>query len=233
MKQHKILLIEDEPGLVRTLTDRLVSEGYAVESATDGETGFDRALAADNDLILLDLMLPGRGGLDICRDLRAQRIETPILMLTARDLVTDKIVGLKLGADDYMTKPFEMLELLARIEALLRRVPQITNTVGDNYSFGDVRVDFRKGAVHLHDVPVELSAREFALLSFFIEHRDEILSREDLLIGVWGYEKAPFTRTVDVHIATLRAKLGDTDQRHTGGFLVTIHGRGYKFRSAR
>ncbi len=231
MKKFNILLIEDEPGLVLTLTDRLESEGYRVESAVDGETGYTAAMANRHDLILLDLMLPGRGGLDICRDLRAQNINIPILMLTARDLVTDKIVGLKLGADDYMTKPFEMLELLARVEALLRRIPDVANSMGDTFSFGDITIDFVKGEVCRAGIPVELSAREYALIRFFIENRDRILTREDLLVGVWGYDKAPFTRTVDVHVASLRTKLGDGGAGVSGGFLVTVHGRGYKFKS--
>ncbi|MCP4290776.1 MAG: response regulator transcription factor [bacterium] len=230
MNKFRILLIEDEPGLVLTLTDRLENEGYHVDSAVDGETGYCTALTGQHDLILLDIMLPGRNGLDLCRDLRAKNITIPILMLTARDLVTDKIVGLKLGADDYMTKPFEMLELLARIEALLRRIPELTNSVGDNYSFGDITFDFLKGEVFRNDQPVELSAREFALIRFFIENRGKILTREDLLIGVWGYDKAPFTRTVDVHVASLRTKLGDGGSG-SDGFLVTVHGRGYKFKS--
>ncbi len=230
MNKFRILLIEDEPGLVLTLTDRLENEGYLVDSAVDGETGYCTALTGQHDLILLDIMLPGRNGLDLCRDLRAKNITIPILMLTARDLVTDKIVGLKLGADDYMTKPFEMLELLARIEALLRRIPELTNSVGDTYSFGDITFDFLKGEVFRNDQPVELSAREFALIRFFIENRGKILTREDLLIGVWGYDKAPFTRTVDVHVASLRTKLGDGGSGGDG-FLVTVHGRGYKFKS--
>lgn len=225
---RKILLVEDEPGLVLTLTDRLVSEGYAVEVAQDGETGQEKALSGLYDLIILDVMLPRKNGLDVCRDLRSQNIKTPILMLTARGQVVDKVVGLKLGADDYLTKPFEVLELLARIEALLRRVPSVTvNNSPDTYNFGDVRVDFRRAEVSREGNPIELSALEFKLLQYFIEHRGIALTRDELLDEVWGYDAMPTTRTVDVHIAWLRQKLEPNPRRPK--FIATVHGLGYKF----
>jgi two-component system alkaline phosphatase synthesis response regulator PhoP len=222
----RVLLVEDEPGLVMTLTDRLVAEGYDVESATDGERGLARATAEPFDLIVLDGMLPGRDGFDVCRTVRQRGVQTPILMLTARGQVVDKVVGLKLGADDYLVKPFEMAELLARLEALLRRAPRQINA-SETYQFGDIHVDFRKAEVTRAGAPVELSAREFKLLCYFIEHHGATLSRDELLNEVWGYNAMPSTRTVDVHIAWLRQKLESHPRRPR--YIHTIHGLGYKF----
>lgn len=222
----RILLVEDEPGLVLTLTDRLASEGYLAEAAQDGETGLQRATREPWDLIILDLMLPRKSGLDVCRDVRRHDPRTPILMLTARDHVTDKVVGLKLGADDYLAKPFEMLELLARVEALLRRAPA-DGPAPDEYRFGEVRVNFRRAEVVDGGRPVELSALEFRLLRYFIEHRGATLSRDELLNQVWDYDVLVSTRTVDVHVAWLRQKLELNP--HRPQFFLTIHGLGYKF----
>jgi two-component system alkaline phosphatase synthesis response regulator PhoP len=227
---QRILLIEDELGLVMTLTDRLTSEGYAVEGAHDGETGLARATSEPFDLIILDIMLPHRGGFDVCRDLRQRGVRTPIIMLTARGQITDKVVGLKLGADDYVTKPFEMMELLARVEAQLRRsrVAGVGGTLPiEVYQFGDIRVDFRRAEAYRGQDVVELSAKEFKLLRYLIEHRGAALSRDELLNEVWGYNAAVSTRTVDVHVAWLRQKL-EANQRHPQ-FILTIHGLGYKF----
>ncbi len=226
MKAH-ILLIEDEPGLVMTLTDRLRSEGYEVTSETNGDRGYELARGGNADLIVLDLMLPGRGGLDICRDLRREGINTPILMLTARSLLTDKVVGLKLGADDYLTKPFDSVELIARIEALLRRASRSDARPKGLFSAGKIRVDFDSGVVTRDGAEVDLSAKEYALLEFFILNRRKILTREEILNKVWGYDAAPATRTVDVHVAGLRQKIEDDppNPKH----IVTVHGRGYKF----
>lgn len=223
----RILLVEDEPGLVLTLSDRLESEGYEVETALDGDTGLARASGEPFDLIILDLMLPKRNGLDVCRDLRARGKQMPILMLTARGHVTDKIVGLKLGADDYLAKPFEMLELLARIEALLRRAPSEQGTTGESYVFGPVRVDFRRAEVERDGEKIELSALEYRLLRYFIEHRGATLSRDELLNEVWDYDVLVSTRTVDVHVSWLRQKLEPNP--HHPQFFLTIHGLGYKF----
>jgi len=223
----RILLIEDEPGLTLTLTDRLRVDGYEVESAEDGEVGLQRALDEPFDLIILDIMLPRKSGLDVCRDLRQRSNNTPILMLTARGEVVDRVVGLKLGADDYLVKPFEMLELLARIEALLRRTPGEVAVGADSYQFEDVRVDFRRAEVTRGGTPVELSAREYHLLQYLINHREAVISREELLEQVWGYQSTPLTRTVDVHIAWLRQKL-ETNPRHPQ-YILTVHGLGYKF----
>ncbi len=225
----RILLVEDEPGLVMMLTDRLRNEGYSVEVANDGEAGLERAISEHFDLIILDVMLPLRNGFDVCRDLRQRSSSIPVIMLTARGQVVDKVVGLKLGADDYLTKPFEMLELLARIEALLRRAPSTATQMLDSdiYQFGVVRVDFRRAEVHRNDQPVELSALEFRLLRYFIEHRGDTLSRDELLNEVWGYNALVSTRTVDVHVAWLRQKLED-HPRHPQ-YILTVHGLGYKF----
>jgi two-component system alkaline phosphatase synthesis response regulator PhoP len=222
---HRILLVEDEPGLVMTLTDRLTSEGYAVETAMDASTGLARATNQPFDLILLDVMLPGGSGFDICRELRQRSNTTPIIMLTARGQVIDKVLGLKIGADDYVTKPFEMTELLARVEVQLRRARKIASP--ETYQFGDIRVDFRRAEAYRGQDVVELSAKEFRLLRYLIEHRGAALSRDELLNEVWGYDAAVSTRTVDVHVAWLRQKL-EVNQRHPE-FILTIHGLGYKF----
>jgi two-component system, OmpR family, alkaline phosphatase synthesis response regulator PhoP len=226
----RLLLVEDEPGLVLTLTDRLVAEGYEVESATDAPGGLEAASAGGFDAILLDVMLPGGNGLDICRTLRQRGVLTPILMLTAKGQVIDKVVGLKLGADDYLVKPFEMAELLARVEALLRRsatAPPAATFTGEAYRFGDISVDFRRAEVTKGGQPLELSAREFKLFRYFIEHRGAALTRDELLNEVWGYNAMPSTRTVDVHVAWLRQKLED-NPRHPQ-YILTVHGLGYKF----
>lgn len=224
----KVLLVEDEPGLILTLTDRLESEGFAVETAADGESGERRAISGDFDLIILDVMLPKKNGLDVCRDLRRQNVSTPILMLTARGETIDKVLGLKLGADDYLTKPFEVLELLARIEALLRRSPQKNqNNQPETYNFGSISIDFRRAEIRKDGLPVELSALEFKLLQHLIEHRGKMLSRDELLDEVWGYDATPTTRTVDVHIAWLRQKLEPNPRRPQ--YIITVHGLGYKF----
>ena len=224
----RILLVEDEAGLVLTLTDRLESEGYDVASARDGETGLARAANENFDLLILDVMLPRKSGFDVCRELRQRGVQTPTLMLTARGQVNDKVLGLKLGADDYLTKPFDMMELLARLEALLRRSqPAAQETAPEVYQSGALRVDFRRAEILRDGAPVELSAREYKLLRYFIEHPNATLSRDELLNEVWGYNAMVTTRTVDVHVAWLRQKL-ETNVRHPE-LILTVHGLGYKF----
>lgn len=223
----KILLIEDEPGLVLTLQDRLQCEGYSVEVAQDGEGGLTRARRDYFDLIVLDVMRPEKSGLDICRDLRQQNITVPILMLAARSQTIDKVLGLKVGADDYITKPFDMLELLARIEAHLRRASSRAGEPRAIYQFGPIRVDFRRAEVFRQGSAVALSAREFQLIKYFIEHRGATLSRKELLKEVWGYGGAPYTRTVDVHVFSLRKKI-ESDPSNPQ-FIQTKVGLGYKF----
>ncbi len=222
----RILLVEDEPGLVLTLRDRLVREGYSVEASPDGESGLARAAGEAFDLVLLDVMLPRVNGFDVLRELRKRGVDTPVIMLTAKGQVVDKVVGLKLGADDYVTKPFEMVELLARIEAKLRRAP-VSVHPSEGYQFGDVRVDFRRAEVMKNGEPLDLSAREFQLLKYFIEHHGAMLTREELLNEVWGYNAMPSTRTVDVHVAWLRQKI-EPNPRHPQ-YILTVHGMGYKF----
>lgn len=227
MSEKRLLLVEDEPGLQLALSDRLTAEGYTVETAGDGNTAVTRATGEPFDVILLDVMLPGRDGFDVAKTLRQQGIQTPILMLTARSQVVDRVVGLKLGADDYLTKPFETIELLARIEALLRRAPAASGVSLERYQFGDITVDVRKAEVMHQGQPVELSAKEFQLLRYFIEHRGATLTREELLQEVWGYSNTPSTRTVDVHVAWLRQKL--EPNARVPQYILTVHGLGYKF----
>lgn len=223
-----ILLVEDEAGLVMTIRDRLEEERYKVEVAEDGAIGYKHASSGTYDLIILDLMLPEKGGLDICRDLRQNGIETPILMLTAKGQVIDKVLGLKLGADDYMQKPFEMMELLARVEVQLRKKKRAQEKSDmREYSFGDVQLNFKKMLVTKAGDEVTLSAKEFQLLRFLVENEGGILTRDQLLNEVWGYDSLPSTRTVDVHIAWLRQKLED-DSRYPK-YILTVHGFGYKF----
>jgi two-component system alkaline phosphatase synthesis response regulator PhoP len=223
----RVLLIEDEAGLRLTLSDRLISEGYSVDTACDGEAGLERASSGHYDLIVLDVMLPRLDGFEVCRVVRQRGVTTPILMLTARGQLVDKVVGLKLGADDYLTKPFETLELTARLEALLRRTTSGPQNGGESYRFGEVMVDFRRVEVTRGGQLVDLSAREFKLLRHFIEHRGETLSRDELLSDVWGYEGIPLTRTVDVHVAGLRQQIEANPKMPE--HLLTVHGIGYKF----
>ncbi len=224
----RILLIEDEPGLVLTLTDRLTEEGYTPTAVMDGARGLQQAITQPFDLILLDVMLPEKNGFDLCRDLRRAGIDTPVLMLTARGQVIDKVLGLKLGADDYLTKPFDMLELLARVEALLRRHPTPPSAAKyTRYQFGTIRVDFQRAEVHRAGQPLDLSAKEFQLLCYFIENKGLALSRDTILNEVWGYDALPSTRTVDVHVAWLRRKI--EPQPAKPRYILTLHGLGYKF----
>lgn len=225
--QYRILLIEDEPGLCLTLSDRLQKEGYSIDISADGQTGYSQAASQAYDLLLLDLMLPNKSGYEICRDLRNLGMATPILMLTARSQIVDKVQGFKIGADDYLTKPFEMPELLARIEALLRRATRTFPSAPKVFQFGSVTVDFRKTEISRNGKPVEFSAKEFQLLRYLVDHEGETLSREVLLQEVWGYSSVPYTRTVDVHVAWLRQKL-EEDPRQPK-WIVTVHGLGYKF----
>ena len=222
---ENILLVEDEEALRMTFTDRLRSEGYVVDFPGDGEQGFDKATRLPFDLIILDVMLPLRNGFDLCRDIRQAGLATPILLLTARGQTVDKVVGLKLGADDYVTKPFDTLELMARIEALLRRLPA---RAGQGlFQFGPVRIDVRGTKVTREGKPVYLSAREFQLLRYFAEHAGATLSRDDILREVWGYDAGTYTRTVDVHVAGLRQKL-EKDPKNPE-LILTVPGLGYRF----
>jgi two-component system, OmpR family, alkaline phosphatase synthesis response regulator PhoP len=224
---ESILLVEDEEALRMTLSDRLRSEGYVVDLAADGEHGFEKATRLPFDLIILDIMLPRSSGLDVCRGIRLAGLATPILLLTARGQTIDKVVGLKLGADDYVTKPFDTMELIARIDALLRRSsPRAGQGI---LQFGSIRVDLRGTEVTRDGKPVYLSAREFQLLRYLVEHPGTTLSRDDLLREVWGYELGTFTRTVDVHIASLRQKLEESPKKPK--MILTVPGLGYKFQA--
>jgi two-component system alkaline phosphatase synthesis response regulator PhoP len=222
-----ILVVEDQQALRRVLGDRLRKDGYAVQYAETGDEGLEKATRLPLDLIILDVMLPGQSGFDVCRGVRRAGLITPILMLTARTLTADKIAGLKMGADDYVTKPFDISELSARVEALLRRAPVRATPEGDGYRFGTVHVDLRGTAVTKDGAAVSLSAREFQLLRYFVERPGVTLSREELLTQVWGYSAQMFTRTVDVHLASLRQKL-EPDAKPPRHFL-TMQGLGYKF----
>ena len=222
---ERILLVEDEEALRITLTDRLAAEQYVVDTASDGIDGSDKAANQPFDLIILDLMLPGRGGLDVCRDIRAAGIATPILILTVRGETVDKVVGLKLGADDYVTKPFVAAELLARVEVLLRRVP--THAGHGEYDFGAFYIDVRRGQVTRDGKPVYLTAREFQLLRYLIERSGTTVPRDELLRSVWGHNANLLTRTVDTHVFSLRQKLEQIP--NLPELILTVSGVGYKF----
>jgi two-component system alkaline phosphatase synthesis response regulator PhoP len=226
----RILLVEDEPGLQMTVADLLVAEGYEVDTASDGLSGLAKASTASSrkyDLIILDVMLPGKSGFDVCRDLRQMGSDVAILMLTARGHVADRVIGLKLGADDYISKPFDPQELLARVEALLRRVTKENLTPVVKYQFGKVQVDFQKSEVQRDGQPVSLAGKEMQLLRYLIDHRGNALTREDILSQVWEYQPSVSTRTVDVHIAWLRQKLEENPQFPK--FILTVRGLGYRF----
>ena len=224
-----VLFVENEKALRMTVGDRLRVEGYAVDFAANGDEGFDKATLLPFDLIILDIMLPRRTGFDVCKGIREAGLITPILMLTARSRTSDKVDGLRLGADDYVTKPFNMHELIARVEALMRRAPVRTAVKPQVFAFGAIHVDLAGTEVTRDDQPINLSAREFQLLRHFIEHRGTTLSRYHLLQQVWGYSADMFTRTVDVHIASLRQKLEDDPKQPR--FIQTVPGIGYRFRA--
>ncbi len=219
----KILMIEDEHGLVLTVGDRLVAEGYEFTSCMNGIDGETVALAGGYDLLVLDVMLPGKDGFEICKSVRDSGSRVPILMLTARNSTEDKVSGLKLGADDYLSKPFEMAELVARIGALLRRAETLSKSKGS----GELVIDLKRGVIAGKDGEHPLSAQEIKLLDYFYRHKDAIISREELLNTVWGYDSNITTRTIDVHVARLRQKMGDV--KDVTRYIHTIRGIGYKF----
>ncbi len=222
----RLLLVEDEPSLALLLSDRLEREGYSVMSVDNGMAAISSALRLPLDVIVLDVMIPGRNGFEVCRELRSQGLNVPILMLTARGEIRDRVEGLKTGADDYLTKPFDTSELLARIEALLRRARGAPATSAV-YQFSSVQVNTRRREVSRDGELVTLSAKEYQLLCYLLERPGVVVSRDELLEQVWGYRAATNTRTVDVHLGQLRSKLEEDPKqpRH----LLTVHGSGYKF----
>ncbi len=222
----KVVIVEDDPAMAAALTDGFAYEGYEIAVAKDGESGLKLAREASPDVVILDVMLPRMSGLDVCKRLRSEGSVLPIIMLTARGQEIDKVLGLKLGADDYVTKPFGFMELMARVEALLRRTSGGVRRA-DSYGFGDVVVDFNRAEVKKRGAPVEMTARELKLLQFFIAHRGEVVPRERLLDQVWEYDEVPLTRTVDMHVAKLRKKI-ETDPADPK-FIITVHRMGYKF----
>jgi DNA-binding response OmpR family regulator len=222
----KVLIIEDEPNMVVGLRDSCEYEGYEVAVARDGKEGLEKASTEKPDIILLDVMLPLMSGIDVCRALRRRGIEVPILMLTARSEETDKVVGLEVGADDYVTKPFSIRELLARIRAHLRRAAKQVTAI-ESFAFGDVELNFRKYAARRGGQVLDLSPREFEILRYLIQHRGEIVTRDQLLDEVWGYNSTPVTRTVDNHIAKLRQKIEQDPSAPQ--HIITAHRLGYRF----
>jgi DNA-binding response OmpR family regulator len=222
----KVLVIEDDAAILRGLSDNLVHEGYEVLTAVSGEAGYELQRSYKPDLIVLDLMLPRMSGLELCRKLRSEGVQTPILMLTARSEESDRVIGLDLGADDYVTKPFSVRELMARVRALLRRAHSSAE-LPDELQFGDVQIDFRRYVARRRGHPVEMTRKEFATLRLLVARAGEVVTREELLNEVWGYESYPVSRTVDNHIAGLRAKLETDPARPV--HIRTVHGVGYKF----
>ncbi|UCF68290.1 MAG: response regulator transcription factor [Acidobacteriota bacterium] len=222
----KVLIVEDDDAMAAALRDGFEYEGYDVTLVRDGSAGLNELTHSSPDVVILDVMLPKMSGLDVCRRTRSSGNNVPIIMLTARGQEMDKVVGLKMGADDYVTKPFSFMELMARVEAVMRRSSG-QESVADVCEFGDVVVDFKGSETRKNGEPVELSALEYRLLQHLHAHRGEVLSREQLLEAVWGYDKVAVTRTVDMHIAKLRKKLEDNPRDPK--FFVTIHSVGYKF----
>ena len=222
----KILIVEDEPNMVAGLRDNFEYEGYEVATAGDGEAGLQSALTHAPDLVILDVMMPKMSGLDVCKQLKSKRPSLPIILLTARGQEVDKVVGLELGADDYVTKPFSIRELLARVKAVLRRA-HVLPTDHERVGFADVEVNLRSHEVKRNGQPVPFSTKEFELLKYFLCHPGESLSRDRLLDEVWGYDNYPTTRTVDAHMLRLRQKLEPNPEEPR--FFLTIHGVGYKF----
>ena len=225
-KRAKILVVEDEPNMVVGLRDNFEFEGYEVITARDGVEGLQLALEESPDLVVLDVMMPRMSGLEVCKQLRVQRASIPIIMLTARGQEVDKVVGLELGADDYVTKPFSIRELLARVKAVLRRTSVLPKEL-DQHTFGDIEVDLRRCRVLKSGKALDVSSKEFELLKYFICHAGETLSRHQLLEDVWGYEHYPTTRTVDTHLVRLRQKLEPNPEQPE--YFLTVHGTGYRF----
>ncbi len=223
---NRILVVEDDPAILRGLADNLKFESYEVLTAADGETGYRLATERKPDLIVLDLMLPRLSGYEVCRKLRSGGMATPILMLTARGEEADRVLGLDLGADDYVTKPFSIRELLARIRALLRRT-QPARALPEELRFDDIVVDFRSWEATRGGQPLEMTRKEFSLLRYLASRAGEVVTRDELLNEVWGYESYPSTRTVDNHVAGLRAKIERNPAQPA--HLRTVHGVGYKF----
>jgi two-component system alkaline phosphatase synthesis response regulator PhoP len=223
---RKVLIVEDDQAMAVALRDGFEYEGYSVLVARDGDAGLRLASEEKVDLIILDVMLPKMSGLDICKRLRSAGNGTPIIMLTARGQEIDKVLGLKIGADDYVTKPFSFMELMARVEAVLRRASKHTEKI-ECYQFGDVALNFQKLEATKGGKSLELSPREFEILRYLIEHRGEVVTRDQLLDAVWGYDSFPLTRTVDMHVAKLRKKIGDNPNNPR--YIVTVHRVGYKF----
>ena len=222
----KVLVVEDDPGILRTVADNLRFEQYQVITATDGAAAYALQREEQPDLIVLDLMLPRMSGLELCRKLRTEDVQVPVLMLTARSEEADRIRGLDLGGDDYVTKPFSVPELMARVRALLRRVSP-PSAVPALLTFAEVEIDFRRYTAQRSGRPVEMTRKEFALLRFLASHEDIVISRDELLNKVWGFECYPLTRTIDNHISSLRAKLEPDPARPV--HIQTVHGVGYKF----
>src|SRR5438128_9511193 len=227
MSHARILLVEDEANLRRTVSDLLKSDGYTVETSADGLEAQNMAMSQPYDLIILDVMLPSRNGFDICRHLRKNGVNTPILMLTARSELNNKVQGFKAGSDDYLTKPFETPELQARVEALLRRGSAAVRAEIKTYDFDGIHVDFTTARMTKQGKATTLGERECRLLRYLVERKGVVLSRDELLQEVWGYKEIPLTRTVDVHIAWLRQKIEDDPKAPQ--FIVTVHGHGYRF----
>jgi two-component system alkaline phosphatase synthesis response regulator PhoP len=226
----RILLIEDEPGLVVTVSDLLGSEGHLVEFAMDGPSGLSRASSGGFDLIVLDAVLPGKTGFDVCRELRQSGFDGGILMLTGKTDVSDRVIALKLGVDDYVTKPFEPTELVARVEALLRRVKREKRVQVTAYRFGDVEVDFERAEAYKRGQRINITAKELELLRYLVDNRDRVVSREEILRNVWRYTADISSRTVDVHVAWLRQKL--ERNTHQPQFIQTVRTKGYRFSTA-
>jgi len=222
----RILIVEDEPNMVAGLRDNFEFEGYDVITAPDGVAGLERALNEAPDIVILDVMMPRMSGLDVCNQLKTKRPSVPIIMLTARGQEVDKVVGLELGADDYVTKPFSIRELLARVKAVLRR-SKTAPKEQEKYSFGEVEVNLKSCQVSRSGKELEFSSKEFELLKYFLCHPGEALSRDRLLEDVWGYDRFPTTRTVDAHIVRLRQKVEPKPEEPR--FILTVHGTGYKF----
>jgi two-component system, OmpR family, alkaline phosphatase synthesis response regulator PhoP len=225
----QVLIVEDEPGLILTLSDLMKADGYFVETASDGTSGLAAASSRRFDLIVLDVMLPGLSGLEVCRNLRQRGCDTPLIMLTARTQIRDRVAGLKLGADDYLAKPFDPAELLARAEALLRRTGKKQRAPISHFTFGTIKADFENGRICKDSAPITLSAKELLLLRYLVDRRGTVVARNELLQAVWQYQSEISTRTVDVHVSWLRQKLEENPQ--SPKYIQTVRGTGYIFKN--